>query len=211
MADRPIIIIGAGGHGRVVADALIESGKTVIGFTDSDSSRWGSSCLGIKILGGDAEIAKFSPDEIFLANGIGSVGLPQLRQQIFERWKEKQFQFATIIHPAAFVSAHAVIAEGSQIMAGAVIQCGVRVGDNVIVNTGVNIDHDCVIAQHSHLAPGVTLSGGVSVGSRSHIGTGAVFIQGIKLGKDCLVAAGSVVIGSHDDGVKLAGVPAKAI
>ena len=96
-------------------------------------------------------------------------------------------------------------------MAGVVIQPGSRIGKNSIVNTKASVDHDCIIGDHVHISPGVTLSGGVTVGSTVHIGSGATIIQGMRIGDNCLVAAGAVVISPLLDSVTVAGVPAKEI
>lgn len=209
ISKSPVLILGAGGHARVVAAALLGAGRELVGYVDADESLWGTNSLGGQVLGGDERLADFSPRKISLANGIGSVRLPILRRKVFERAKQLGFVFGAVIHPQSCVSPHAVLGEGVQVMAGAVVQAGARIGENCIINSGAVIDHDCVLGGHVHVAPGATLSGGVIIGNNCHIGTGAVMINGVTLGADSVVGAGAVVISSHPGGVTLIGVPAK--
>lgn len=209
MSSLPLLIIGAGGHGRVVASTLLQAGRQVIGFLDTDSTLWGTRVFDLPVFGDDACLQDFPPDSVKLVNGIGSTKLPQLRKKIFEEQKAKGFFFESIIHPYAYISPYAELGEAVQVMAGAIIQVGAKIGYNVIVNTGAVIDHDCVIGPHTHVAPGVTLSGGVNIGGSCHIGAGAVMIQSVELGDESTVGAGSVVTRSHAAASCLVGVPAK--
>ena len=148
MPEQAILILGAGGHGRVLASALLLGGYRVIGFLDAAESTWGSRCLDLPVFGNDERLADFPPGQVQLANGIGSVGLPALRRRIFGAQRAKGYNFASVIHPRAIVSPDVELGHGVQVMAGAVIQTGARIGDNVIVNTGAIVDHDCVIGAH---------------------------------------------------------------
>lgn len=205
----PIIILGAGGHAKVMIDALLASSAVIAGVVDPDLTLTGTNILGVPVLGGDDVVNKFPPSQVQLVNGLGSVGLPVKRQQLFERFKGLGYNFATVVHPSAVVASDVVLGEGAQVMAGAVIQPGCRIGLNSIVNTRASVDHDCIIGDHVHIAPGVTLSGGIAVGTCSHIGTGATVIQGISIGNGGLVAAGSVVTRDISDGLMVRGVPAR--
>lgn len=209
MPNFSLLVLGAGGHGQVVASALLQAGRQVIGFLDADRALWGTSRIDLPVIGDDACLQNFSPDNVRLVNGIGSTLLPQLRRSIFEYQKAKGFVFESVIHPYACISPGVELSEGVQIMAGAVIQVGARIGSNVIVNTGAIIDHDCVIGSHTHVAPGVILSGGVTIGCNCHIGAGAVMIQALELGDNSVVGAGAVVIRTHAPSSRLVGVPAK--
>jgi len=209
MDDLPVLVLGAGGHGRVVASALLLTGRRVIGFLDADRSLWGTSTIDLPIIGDDVCLQDFSPESVRLVNGIGSTALSQIRKKIFEDHKVKGFSFESVIHPSACVSPGAMLGEGAQVMAGAVIQIGAKIGCNVIINTGAIVDHDSVIGAHTHVAPGATLSGGVAIGCNCHIGAGAVMIQSVELGDESMVGAGAVVIRSHAASSYLVGVPAK--
>lgn len=205
----PVIVIGAGGHGKVVADALLAAGRTVLGFVDANPALAGATVAGLPVLGGDAEIGKHGRGTVELANGIGSTGLPSRRREIYDRFKSAGLAFATVVHPSAVVSRRAVLAEGAQVMAGAVVQTDARLEPNCIVNTGAQVDHDCLVGRHCHLAPGVTLSGEVCIGEESHLGTGATVKNGIRIGARVLVAAGAVVVADVADGRQVEGVPAR--
>ncbi len=205
----PVIILGAGGHAKVLIEALLKSGNLIAGIVDPDPKLAGVEILGVPVLGGDDVVNEFPPSEIQLVNGLGSVGLPFKRQQIFERFKGMGYKFATVVHPSAVVASDVELGEGAQVMAGAVIQPGCCIGINCIINTRASVDHDCIIGDHVHIAPGVTMSGIIKIGSDSHIGTGATLIQGISIGIGCLIAAGAVVIKDIADGAMVRGVPAR--
>lgn len=207
--NKPVIIIGAGGHAKVLIDTLKLSGVEIIGILDALPETKGLSVFGVEVLGNDERLSAFDTGSIELVNAVGSVSQPVVRKQVFDMSKIRGFRFATVIHPSAVISPHTELAEGVQIMAGAVVQPGCRVGCNVIINTRASVDHDCVIEDHVHIAPGVTLSGGVVVGECTHIGTGATVIQGVTIGKECHIAAGAVVIRNTNEGDVVMGIPAK--
>lgn len=207
----PLIVLGAGGHAKVLLDALLASSARIIGIVDPEPALAGATLLGVPVLGGDEIVAGHAPGAIRLVNGLGSVGYPARRQALFDRFKEQGYAFASVIHPGAIVAADTILGEGVQVMAGAVIQPGCRLGRNVIVNTRAAVDHDCGIGDHVHIAPGVTLSGGVRIGASSHVGTGATVIQGICIGERSLVGAGALLVKDVPAGVTVVGVPAKVV
>jgi sugar O-acyltransferase (sialic acid O-acetyltransferase NeuD family) len=192
VTNKPVIILGAGGHAKVVAEAIRLSGREIIGFVTPDIEAT-TIFFGSKILGDDSAVLSYSPDEIELTNGVGALPKQYLRWKLSSTMRKKGYHFATIIHPDAIIASGVVLAEGVQIMAGVVVQPGSIVGKDTIINTGVIIDHDCTIADNCHLSPGVICSGGVSVGANVHIGTGAKVIQGINIGEGSVIAAGSTV------------------
>lgn len=209
--NRPVLILGAGGHAKVLIEALLQSGATLAGITDPDPDLAGKTLLEVPVLGGDDVVSDFPQTEILLVNGLGSVGVPVARRGLFERYKAMGYRFATVIHPSAIIASDVELGEGVQVMAGVVIQPGCRVGCNTIINTRASVDHDCIIGSNVHVAPGVTLSGGVSIKDVAHIGTGATIVQGIKIGAHCVVGAGSVVIRDVNDSTSVVGVPAKVL
>lgn len=197
----PVIVIGGGGHGRVVIEALLRAGAMVAGVIDPDPNVAARLPPDVPWLGDDHALAAHPPTRCVLANGVGGIGEPR-RRQAFERWKQRGYAFIPVLHPAATI-AHSgvVLGEGSQIMAGVVIQPDVRIGANAVVNTRASVDHDCTLGDHCHIAPGAVLCGTVAIGEDTHIGAGAVVIQGVTIGKGCLIGAGAVIRRYVPDGM----------
>jgi len=189
---KPVIIIGAGGHAKVLINVLRIKKYTVIGIVDNFLKK-DDSVHEYKVLGNDNIIYKYSPEEIELINGLGSISGNDLRWDIAKDFEDAGYTFANVLHPSALIADDVIHDQGVQIMAGVVIQPGTKIGKSSIINTGVIIDHDCVINENCHLAPGTTLSGNVRIGKGTHIGTGTNVINGINIGKNCLIAAGSVI------------------
>ncbi len=208
---QTVIVIGAGGHARVLLDALARCGIAVAGLTDADAAKHGKLLAGIRVLGPDSILEQHPPGATMLVNAMGSTETMNLRQTVYERLKAAGYRFLSVIHPSAVVAPDAVLDEGVQVMAGAIVQPGAKIGANSIVNTGAQVDHDCLIGAHVHLSPGVTLSGAVIVGDATHVGTAATVVQGLRLGRGCLVAAGAVVTENVVDGARVAGVPARSV
>lgn len=206
-----LILVGAGSHAAVAMDTLRSLGAEVIGLVDPAWQEVGPMLGGARLLGDDDSVSAYSRSDVLLVNAIGSTRETVRRREVFERFKSLGYSFATIVHPSAVVSPSATLDEGSQVMAGCIVQAGSSLGANVLVNTAATIDHDCVIGRHVHIAPGCTLSGGVRVGPSSHIGTGAVIIENVEIGSDSLVAAGAVVTRDVASRSRVQGVPARKV
>lgn len=196
-----LIIIGAGGHGKVVADIARLNGYTDIVFLDNTPNL--KECAGYPVLGPDVMSDKVE-GEIFIA-----IGATQIRKRLMER--EKGRVFPVLVHPSAVVADDVNIGEGSVVMAGAVINPGVRIGKGCIVNTSCSVDHDCKISDLCHVSVGSHLSGNVSVGEETWIGVGAVISNNISICKSCIIGAGAVVIRDIDIKGTYVGVPARHI
>lgn len=205
----PVIVLGAGGHAKVLINVLHLLSVEIIGVTDPDERLHGKEISGCQVIGTDELLNLYHPEKVRLVNGIGSVGLPVARRRIFEKYKVQGFYFASVIHPGAILASDIRIGEGVQIMAGAVVQPGVSLGDNVIINTKASVDHDCIIASHVHTAPGATIAGDVHIGAGVHVGTGASIVQGVAVGEAALIGAGSLVLRDVPAGVTVFGSPAK--
>ena len=206
--QEKLIIVGGGGHARVLVDIIARSGNyCMLGYTDFQP------CEGMELpyLGNDDIIAGYAPDDIRLVNGIGAIDIPMRRREIYRRFAGKGYRFAGVIHERSILSAKARLSGEVQVMAGVVINAGAAVRENVIINTSVTVDHDCDIGAHTHVATGVILSGGVSIGEGCHIGAGTIVIQGIKIGDGALIGAGSLVIRDIPSGVKVHGSPATIV
>lgn len=198
--DKPFIIIGAGGHGAVVLDLLLERGAQVLFMTDSNAARHGNDVWGIPVGGGDERIDSHPPASVNLAMGVGIAGRGhdlmanlQRRLDLARAFTDRGYQFPPLVHPAASVGRNTAMSDGAQIMAGAVIQPNCRIGAFAIINTGATVDHDSTVGNGSHVAPGVTLCGRVSVGDASYIGTGATVVNNRNLGDRVFVTAGTLV------------------
>jgi len=205
----PVIIIGGGGHAKVLIETLNLLATEIVGIVDPNINQ--EQIYGLKVLRSDQEVFKYIPAKFKLINGIGSIGVTVKRREIYEFYKNKGYFFASVIHPSAIISSDVELGEGVQLMAGVIIQPGSKIGENTIVNTRVSIDHDCEIGNHVHLAPGATLSGLVKIGSGTHIGTGASIIQNISIGENSIIGAGSVVIRNVKNKVKVVGNPAREL
>lgn len=207
----PIIIVGAGGHAVVVADALLAAGARVLGFTDADASQHGHTLCGLPVLGDDRVLEDYTPKDVQLANGIGGVGSPRgepLRRTVQQRLALGSWQFVTVRHPSAVVSPFARVGAGAQLLAGCVVQAGACIGTGAIINTASVVEHDVSIGDWTHVAPRALLCGDVRVGAHCHVGAGSVVRQGLHIGDDTVIGAGAVVVRNATGGV-LVGVPAR--
>lgn len=209
--QNKIVLLGGGGHARVVIDLIRISGiYEIIGILDSQLEV-GSSVSGISILGNDTLLSELYTKGIRNACiAIGSVKDNSRRKILYEKVKQVGFSVPSLLHPQSIVSKYNTkIHEGVQIMAGAIVQTCCSIGENTIVNTGAVIEHDCVVGNHVQISPGAVISGGCAISNSAFVGTGATVIQGIKIGKNSVVAAGSVVIDDVADGKTVMGVPAR--
>ncbi len=216
--SKSMIILGAGGHAKVVLSVVQELGINVLCLTDSDPSKYGDKVLGVEVEGGDEILSNINPDNVDLAIGIGACSggkdlITPLKRRfsIFLDLAKKGFAFPALIHPNAWVANDCSIGQGAQIFAGAIIQPGCSIGDLAIINTKVSIDHDSNIGKAVHLAPGVTCGGSTKVGGNSYIGIGATILNNIRVGQGAVVAAGSLVNSYISDGTKVSGTPARVM
>jgi len=200
-----VVIIGAGGHAKVVIATLQAVGYRISALLDDDMAKFGNKIMGVPIAGSIARIKEFG-----FCNALIAIGDNEKRKKIAKTY-EKYCDWITVTHPMAAVHESVKIDKGTVIFAGAVIQPDTTIGSHVIINTGATVDHDCRIGDYVHLAPGVHLSGNVTVGDGAFLGIGTVVIPGKIVGEMAIVGAGSVVIDDIPPFAKVAGVPAKAI
>lgn len=210
----PVIIIGAGGHAAVVADALLEAGANVLGFIDPNVCLHGTLRVGLPVLGGDDVLAAWSPNQVLLANGIGFVsgsGQESIRARAQQQLQKQGWIFAPVIHPRALISNYASLAADAQVFAGAILQAGAVIGRGSIINTAAIVEHDTVVGDWCHVATRATLCGQVRIGDGCLIGAGAIVRQAVELANDTLIGAGAVLLRNSAIGETLCGVPARPL
>jgi sugar O-acyltransferase (sialic acid O-acetyltransferase NeuD family) len=210
-APTRVAVLGAGGHGKVVLDALIEEcRRDVVAILDDDPARSGGELLGISIVGGSVNLAglarRFRFTEVVVAIGDNYV-----RERKSREVCRAGLELATVVHPSARVSRFAKIGHGVVILAGAVVNPGTEIADYACVNTSASIDHDNQLGTACHVFPNATLAGGVRVGHFAYIGSGAVINPNRSVGDYSYVGAGAVVTEDVAEGWIVAGVPAKQI
>jgi sugar O-acyltransferase, sialic acid O-acetyltransferase NeuD family len=205
-AQESVVIWGASGHAKVVADAVRLEGRFhLVGFLD-DVDPQTRQFLGLPVFGGAEALGRLREDGVtHIVFGFGNC---DARLRLSEVAKKEGFSLATVIHPNAVVASDVTIGEGTVVFAGAVVNSGSTIGANVIINTKASVDHDCVIADGAHVCPGTTIGGGVSVGSAAWLGIGSTIKDHVTIGASALVGAGSVVISDIPDAVVAYGVPA---
>ncbi len=203
-----LLILGAGGHGKVLADTASSTGCwNKIAFLD-DRYPAISSVLSWPVLGTFRQAAAFLGEYSELTVAVGD---NPLRVRLLRQFAGSGFGLPVIIHPTAFVSKGAVLEAGSVIFAQAAVNTGAKIGIGSIINTGATVDHDCVLGDGVHISPGVHLAGEVDVGNYSWLGIGAAVIQQISIGKNAVIGAGTVVIADVPANATVAGVPGRVV
>ncbi|MBE7497344.1 MAG: NeuD/PglB/VioB family sugar acetyltransferase [Verrucomicrobiaceae bacterium] len=203
------ILIGGGGHGRVLLETVNDFRPGVlVGVLDAQP---GLDRVGdVPVLGGDEMLPGLKAQGFthFLI-GVGSSKSCTRRAELYVKARKAGLEALSVIHPAAWISHSAVVSAGCQVLAKAVVNTGAKLGGHVLVNSGAIVEHDCVVGAHTHIATGAVLCGDVKVGELSHIGAGAVVRQGIRIGARAVVGAGAVVVKDVPEGALVVGVPAR--
>ena len=206
---KKIFVFGASGHAKVVIDIIERQGVYEIEFlVDDDLALKGSSFFGYHVIGGKQELLE-ARDQV--CGGIVAIGSNRTRIAVSHWITDSGFDLVLAIHPFAQLGRGVTIAEGTVIMAGAIINSDSRIGPNVIVNTRASIDHDCIVGEGVHIAPGATLCGTVSVGNCTFVCAGATIIPNLIIGHNVIVGAGSTVTRDVPDCELVAGSPARHI
>lgn len=198
---KKLAIIGASGHGKVVADIARKNGYSEIVFLDDDESIY--ECGGYSVIGKSSKAVTIDANVII---GIGNAGV---RKRIQESIPDQKL--VTLIHPDAVIAEDVEIGAGIVVMAGAVINPGVKIGKGCIINTCSSVDHDCVVGDYVHIAVGSHLCGTVTVGDGTWIGAGATVSNNVSICSDCMIGAGAVVVNDIKESGTYAGVPARRI
>ncbi len=206
---KTLIIHGAGGHGAVVADAAQRAGLWAqIVVTDRDPTQTSGFALAGLQVAAPAQLLRELPPGADFHIAIGAAG-PRRKEAVLWAALLTQPQYAAIVHPGAYLSAHAQLQRGCFIAAGAVVAARAQLGEGVIVNHLAVVDHDCVVGAFSHIAPGARLGGGVKIGVACLVGTGAVVLPGVTLGDGAVIGAGAVVVSDVPADGRYVGVPAR--
>lgn len=200
---KKLIIIGAGGHGKVIADIAKKNGYEDIAFLDDNPAM--KECGGYPVIGNSEKISQIDAEYIV---GIGNA---IIRQCVRDRITSENRPLATLVHPNAVVGENVTIGCGSVVMAGAVINPGAQIGTGCIINTCASVDHDCILGDYVHIAVGAHLAGTVQVGERAWVGAGATVSNNLKLAADCIIGAGAVVVKDIEEAGTYVGVPAKKL
>jgi len=203
MAKKKVVLIGGGGHCKVVISILKKLDNfEIAGIVDNYKAD--SFINEIKIIGTDDDLKDIYKSGMhYTLITVGSIKDNTKRYKLFNMAREIGYNFPVIISPEAIVDESVKIGEGTVIMPGSIINIDSSIGKNCIINTGVIIEHDCKIGNHCHIAPGVHISGAANIGELSFIGIGVTIIQGIKIGNNVTIGAGSVVIKDISDNVKI--------
>src|ERR1700722_11713473 len=206
-----VIVWGAGGHGKVIVDALLAAGScTVLGILDDDQTKAGTKVLGVLVSHSPADLEALSKTFDFDHVAIG-IGDNYARHKKFQQVKSCGLKAMNVIHPSAHISRFVELGAGVTVLAGAVINPGTVIEDNVCVNTAASIDHDNYLEASCHIFPNATLTGGVRVGQFAYVGSGAVVAPNLFVHKYSQVGAGAVVLKDVLEGALVAGVPAAEI
>ena len=208
---KRVVILGAGGHGQVVADILLatqRAGHVVVpvGFLDDNTALHGSSFLGLPVLGSMNALTSLDAEAVVVA-----VGDNARRQSLFAQASSAGMTLANAIHPSAVIAPDVHLGRGVMVCAGAIVNTGSIIGDGVILNTACSVDHHNRIGDFAHVAPGSHLGGGVSIGEGALIGIGCVVLPGTAVGDWAVVGAGSTVIRAVPDHCTAVGSPARLI
>ena len=206
---KKLLVIGGGGHAKVVIDLARVSGLwSISGVLDDSPEMLGKEVLGCKVIGRTDQLQRFSGSGISAIVAVGSNGA---RERLYAMARDSGADMPALVHPAATIASSARLGAGTVVMAGAVVNAASIIGEGVIVNTGAVIDHDCRIGDFCHIGPGVALCGSVSVGIRSLIGVGVSAIPGVSIGRDCILGAGAAVVCDIASGSRAIGVPARVV
>jgi len=198
--NNRLIIIGAGGHGKVIADNALKNGYTDICFVDDHAT---GACMGFPVVGTTRDIPELNDGKTDFLIGIGSNAV---RKQLAEK---NDVNWVTLVHPSAQIGVNVSLGKGTVVMAGAMINACATIGEHCIINTGAIVEHDNVIGDYVHISPGAALGGTVRVGALTHIGIGAMVRNNIVICEACTVGAGAAVVKNIDHSGVYMGVPAK--
>lgn len=208
MGQNRVLVVGAGGHARVCLDALAcDDSLTIVGCVSADGA--GIDNLGTPILGVDTDTSLV--EKHGLTHAFVAVGDNMARERATSRVLQWGLGLVVARCASATVSPSVTLEAGTLLAPGSVVNAATHVGEGAIVNTSASIDHDCQVGSFAHVAPAVSLAGGVTVGRRAFVGMGARVLPGVRIGDDAVVGAGAVVITDVPAGATVVGMPARIV
>jgi sugar O-acyltransferase (sialic acid O-acetyltransferase NeuD family) len=203
--DNKVVVYGAGGHGKVVAEIFVASGRTLDGFIDDNFALSETTVIGVPVFPATDWLSVHPGATVLLGIGDNCA-----RERAASLVKRHGCKLAIAIHPAAAIARSAKIAEATVIMPAAVLNPDCEIGEGAIINSGAIVEHDVRVDRYAHLSPNCAIGGGAQIGAYSHVGMGAIVLPLKRVGANCIVGAGAVVIDDIADNQMVYGVPAKA-
>jgi sugar O-acyltransferase (sialic acid O-acetyltransferase NeuD family) len=200
MKEKSFVILGAGGHARVVLETLDSAGRKAAALIDPDRALWGAAVEGVRVAGGDDKLADYPPARYSAAIGVGAARDTRRRRKVHEAAADAGYELPSVVAASAVVARSARLGAGAQVLTRAVVHPGTSIGAGAVVNTGAIVEHDCSVGDHAFVGPAATLCGGVRLGAGAFVGAGAIVLPGLKIGAGALVAAGAVVRADVPDG-----------
>ncbi len=197
-----LVIIGASGHGKVIADIAEKVGYTDISFLDDDPTV--TLCGSHKVVGSCRSVLSFKSSDFIVA-----IGNAKVRRRIQSELIGMGLHVVSLVHPSAVIASDVKLGAGTAVMAGAVINPCVKIGQGCIVNTCASVDHDCSIGDYAHVSVGAHVAGTVTVGENTWVGAGAVISNNVEVAADCVIGAGAVVVRNIEETGTYIGVPAR--
>lgn len=201
---KTLVVIGAGGHGKVIADIAFKTGYKNVLFLDDNFG--GKECAGCAVAGKTDAFLNYIKHDFFVA-----VGNAKVREKFINNLKKNHCKIVKLIHPDAVISRRVKIGAGTAVMAGVVINSDADIGEGCIINTSSSVDHDCRISDYVHIAVGAHLAGNVGVGRSTWIGAGTTVINNIQICPNCMIGAGAAVVKNIDEPGTYVGVPSHKI
>lgn len=206
--DEDVILVGGGGHARVVLSVLERLGTRILGYTAIEES----ADFPCTYLGTDKALFQDDlPSDQALVMGLGLPAPNPNRLALLQRFIAAGFRFPAVVAPGSIVSADVGLCQATTVLDGAIVAIGSHLGVGCIINHNVSVDHECVIGDNTHIAPGATICGGVRIESNSFVGAGATIVPGVRIAGNCVVAAGATVTANTEADSMYAGCPARRI
>ena len=203
---KRLIMIGAGGHAKVVLEIIMQQGLELYGISAPRITDYFDRFSEVLRFSSDEEIFHFKASEVILINGIGHTPRSSSRADVYNKFRNRGYEFLTIKSNLSCISSSSKIGMGAQIMPGAIINSDANIGENTIVNTGSIVEHDCFIGSNNHIAPGCVLCGGVVTKKQVFVGAGSIVLPRVIIGENVLIAAGSTVPSSSSSSIRKNGL-----